>query len=155
MGVARLPRVVDCQVPTAQLGQNVMFSHLIDRVLDAIELAALAIEVLAVTIIVGAVVWGLYAYLRHALQQPDLLQQRFTQYKMVLGRALLLGLEILVAADIIKTVALETTFESVAVLGILVIIRIFLGWSLIVEMEGRWPWQPPREQSNEEKVDAL
>ncbi len=132
-----------------------MFSHLIDRVLDAIELAALAIEVLAVTIIVGAVVWGLYAYLRHALQQPDLLQQRFTQYKMVLGRALLLGLEILVAADIIKTVALETTFESVAVLGILVIIRIFLGWSLIVEMEGRWPWQPPREQSNEEKVDAL
>ncbi len=57
----------------------------------------------------------------------------------------MLGLEILVAADIIETVALETTLVSVAVLGLLVLIRILLSWSLAVETEGRWPWQPKRE----------
>jgi uncharacterized membrane protein len=122
-----------------------MFHQLTEGILNVIEVAALIIEVLAVAIIFLAVVWGLYEYLRHSFSSPELLQERFTEYKMVLGRALLLGLEILVAADIIKTVALETTFESVAVLGMLVIIRIFLGWSLIVEMEGRWPWQPERK----------
>jgi uncharacterized membrane protein len=123
-----------------------MFHQLTEGILNVIELAALVIEVLAVAIIVLAVVWGMFEYLRHAFSSPELLQERFAKYKMILGRALLLGLEILVAADIIKTVALETTFESVAVLGMLVIIRIFLGWSLIVEMEGRWPWQPAREE---------
>ena len=58
-----------------------------------------------------------------------------------LGRGLLLGLEILVAADIIRTVALEPTLASIAALGLLVLIRTFLGWSLTVEIEGRWPWQ--------------
>ncbi|MCB0165772.1 MAG: DUF1622 domain-containing protein, partial [Anaerolineae bacterium] len=60
--------------------------------------------------------------------------------------ALLLGLEILVAADVIRTVALEATLNSVMVLGILVLIRTFLSWALVVEMEGRWPWQSPRPE---------
>jgi uncharacterized membrane protein len=54
-----------------------------------------------------------------------------------------LGLEILVAADIVRTVALEATLESVAILGLLVLIRTFLSWSLAVEMEGHWPWRSP------------
>jgi hypothetical protein len=56
-------------------------------------------------------------------------------------KALLLGLEFLVAADIIRTVALEETLESVIVLGLLVLIRTFLSWALVVEIEGRWPWR--------------
>ena len=64
---------------------------------------------------------------------------------MRLGRTLLLGLEILVAADVVRTVALDPSLESVAVLGLLVLIRTFLSWSLEVEIENRWPWQPPRE----------
>ena len=67
------------------------------------------------------------------------------QLKIHLGRALLLGLETLVAADIVRTVALEATLESVAILGLLVLIRTFLTWALVVEIEGRWPWQPERE----------
>jgi uncharacterized membrane protein len=51
----------------------------------------------------------------------------------------------LVAADIVRTVALEATLESVAVLGLLVLIRTFLSWALVVEVEGRWPWQVHRE----------
>jgi uncharacterized membrane protein len=54
---------------------------------------------------------------------------------------LLLGLEILVAADIIKTIAIELTFTSIGLLAGLVVIRTFLSWSLVLEIEGRWPWQ--------------
>lgn len=60
---------------------------------------------------------------------------------MSLGKLLLLGLEVLVAADIVHTVALQATLQSVLVLGLLVLIRTFLSWALVVEIEGRWPWQ--------------
>ncbi len=61
-------------------------------------------------------------------------------YRQRLGRAILLGLELLVAADIIRTVAVTPTFESAGVLGIIVVIRTFLSFSLEVELEGHWPW---------------
>ncbi|MHB1342043.1 MAG: DUF1622 domain-containing protein [Coriobacteriia bacterium] len=56
------------------------------------------------------------------------------------GRSILLGLEVLVAGDIIRTVALQPTLGNLAVLGLLVAIRTFLAWSLEVEIDGRWPW---------------
>ena len=65
----------------------------------------------------------------------------YQSYKVHLVKALLLGLEFLVAADIVRTVALEATLINVAVLGALVVVRTFLSWSLVVEIEGRWPWQ--------------
>ena len=91
---------------------------------------------LAVAIIVIAIGYGsfVYGYRRRA---PD----AYTSYRVRLGRALALGLEVLVAADVIRTVALEPTIGNVAVLGFLVLIRTFLSWSLVVEVEGRWPWQ--------------
>jgi uncharacterized membrane protein len=127
-----------------------MFEQLFQGIEHAVEVSALGIEVLAVAIIVVAVVSGLLSYLSHSYKQPAFTYDRFSRYRQTLGRALLLGLEILVAADIIKTVVLETTFESVSVLGLLVLIRIFLGWSLVVEMEGRWPWQPERSHEQED-----
>lgn len=62
-------------------------------------------------------------------------------FRSNLGRSILLGLEFLVAADIINTVAVEPTLESLAVLAGIVLIRTFLSFSLEVEIEGRWPWQ--------------
>ncbi len=62
----------------------------------------------------------------------------------------LLGLEILVAADIIPTVALQPTLANVAILALLVLIRTFLSWSLVVETEGRWPWHAPDHVEQEE-----
>ena len=70
--------------------------------------------------------------------------QTYQQYKILLGKWLLLGLEILVAADVIRTVALEPTLENVAALGLLALVRTFLGWAIVVEIESRWPWQPAR-----------
>jgi uncharacterized membrane protein len=111
-------------------------------ILKWIEFAALAIEVLAVAIIVVAIFYamGRYAY-RTALHPRE---DHYQELKVRLGRTLLLGLEILVAADVVRTVALEATLQSVTVLGLLVLIRTFLSWALVVEIEGRWPWQPGR-----------
>ncbi len=64
----------------------------------------------------------------------------YGRYKTQLGKALLLGLELLVAADVIQTVTLERTMQNVLMLAVLVLVRTFLSWSLIVEMEGHWPW---------------
>jgi uncharacterized membrane protein len=65
----------------------------------------------------------------------------FRRYRANLGRGILLGLELLVAADIIGTVAVTPSFENLAILGLIVLIRTFLSFSLEVEIEGRWPWR--------------
>ena len=65
----------------------------------------------------------------------------YRQYRQMLGRSILLGLELLVAADIIRTVAVTPTFTSVGVLALIVLIRTFLSFSLELEITGQWPWQ--------------
>lgn len=71
---------------------------------------------------------------------------RYTTYRQRLGRAILLGLELLVAGDIIRTVAVAPTLQNLAVLGLIVVIRTFLSFSLEMEVSGRWPWQEkPRD----------
>ncbi len=105
------------------------------------EWASLVIEVFGAGIIVAGVIKvaitrGTIRYL-FKLGRPD----AYEDYKHQLGKTLLLGLEFLVAADVVRTVALEPTLNNVAVLGLLVVIRTFLSWSLTVEIEGRWPWQ--------------
>jgi len=87
---------------------------------------------------------GLYAAGAFALgtlrgRRPG--EDRIAAFRRMLGRAILTGLELLVAADIIRTVAIDPTLQSVLVLGIIVIIRTFLSFSLEVEIDGRWPWQ--------------
>jgi len=107
-----------------------------------IELISLGIELIAVIIIVFAVLYGTLHFVFQTIQKQLAAKERFREYKHRLGRALLLSLEILVAADVIRTVALEPTLMNVSVLGLLVLIRTFLSWSLVVEIEGHWPWRP-------------
>ena len=73
-------------------------------------------------------------------------------FRSNLGRSILLGLEFLVAADIINTVAVEPTIQSLIVLAGIVLIRTFLSFSLEVEIEGRWPWRKAAMQQN--KTDS-
>jgi uncharacterized membrane protein len=114
-----------------------------DRIREVIEAAALGIEALAVAIILIAVIYGTTRYLidQRAARRVD----AYSLYKVQLGRALLVGLELLVTADIVRTVALNPTLLNVAILGFLVFIRTFLSWSLVVEIEGHWPWKAERE----------
>ena len=114
-------------------------------VLDWIEIGALAIEILAVVLIVTSIFYSTIRYLVSAGLRPGQ-PEVYLRLKVSMGRSLLLGLEILVAADIVRTVALEATLQSVAVLGLLVLIRTFLSWALVVEIEGHWPWQERSEQ---------
>jgi len=116
--------------------------HLFAAVRGAIEWAALGIEMLGAVIIVAgvlrvAITRGTVRFL-FKLDEPG----AYESYKHQIGRSLLLGLEFLVAGDVVRTVALEPTLSNVAVLGLLVLVRTFLSWSLTVEIEGRWPWQP-------------
>jgi uncharacterized membrane protein len=110
-----------------------------------IEIAALGIELLATALIICAIVAATAIYLAGLLRRVANPPAHYKQYKQRLGRALLLCLEILVAADIVRTIALDSSVQSVLSLGLLVVIRTFLSWSLILEVEGRWPWQ--REDS--------
>ncbi|WP_372422249.1 DUF1622 domain-containing protein [Salinarimonas chemoclinalis] len=78
----------------------------------------------------------------------------YDEYRAGLGRSILLGLEFLVAADIIRTVAIEPTLDSVVVLGGIVLIRTFLSFALEVEIEGRWPWQNHRAHAGSKREGA-
>jgi uncharacterized membrane protein len=118
----------------------------IDTLLHWVGYAATGVELLAVVIIVAVIALATVSYiLAISARQAD--EMTYTHFRHRVGRALLLGLEILVAADIIRTVVLEPTLGNVLVLGLLVLIRTFLSWSLILEIEERWPWQPLRREA--------
>lgn len=111
-----------------------------------VEYAATGIELLAVAIIVVAIMVATLSYLFQVTGRRADSGESYRNYRHQVARALLLGLEILVAADVIRTVALEPTLGNVLILGLLVVIRTFLGWSLVVEIEERWPWQSGRQK---------
>jgi uncharacterized membrane protein len=98
-------------------------------------------EIVDIVGVVAIVVGIVYAIVDAALRGLRRISPVYTRFRRVLGRAILLGLELLVAADIIKTVAVTPTLDSVVVLAIIVLIRTFLSWSLELEISGRWPWQ--------------
>ena len=108
---------------------------------ELVELAANGAEVAGVALIVGGLV---LATARCALVRAG---ERYRRYRHDMGRAILIGLEVLVAADIVRTVAFTPTMDSVAVLAMIVAIRTFLSWSLALELDGRWPWQRPLNPS--------
>jgi uncharacterized membrane protein len=106
------------------------------------ELAAQGVEALAVTVIVSSILIGTFDWLLHSVQK---IEGSYERYRIVLGKTLLVGLELLVAADIINTVAFALTPRNLTLLGGLVLVRTALGWTLTVEVEGHWPWQRSKE----------
>ncbi len=129
-------------------------SEVIANVRAVIEWAAFAIEILGAVVIVAgvlkvAITRGTIRYL-FQLDKPG----AFERYKHQMGRSLLLGLEFLVAGDVVRTVALEPNLTNVVVLGLLVLIRTFLSWSLAVEIETRWPWQSRGDRAAAERTDG-
>ncbi len=105
-----------------------------------IHLLAKVIEAVGIAVIVGGALLATIAFLRR-LARREGFANTYQWYRASLGRAILLGLEFLVAADIIGTVAVDPTFRNLSVLGLIVLIRTFLSFSLEVEISGRFPWQ--------------
>jgi uncharacterized membrane protein len=106
---------------------------------DMIEAAVRVVEVIGAAIMV----FGGLAALLGGIPRVINPATRDTAYEIMrrnLGRSILLGLEVLIVADIIRTIVVEPTVESVLVLGAIVIIRVLLSFSLEVEMDGVWPW---------------
>lgn len=102
----------------------------------AIAAIGVAIDVAGVVIIVAGILWATASFLARRMGE-----EHYECYRGRIGRSLLLGLEMLVAADIVKTIALAATPQSLGILAGLVAIRTFLSWSLVLEVDGRWPWQ--------------
>jgi uncharacterized membrane protein len=105
---------------------------------EAVELVGQAVDGAGVALIVIGLLLTTARFLWHFRRDASAAYQR---YREGLGRTLLLGLEFLVAADIIRTVAVTPTFQSVGILAIIVLIRTFLSWTLELELESHWPWQ--------------
>ncbi|RAI55253.1 DUF1622 domain-containing protein [Roseicella frigidaeris] len=119
------------------LGSHGAAYHVLDR---AAHWIANGFEVAGVTTILVVACAATIRFARRAATAPDW-TATLPAYRADLGRGVLLGLEMLVAADIIGTVAVTPSFGSLGVLAIVVLIRTFLSISLSVEIEGHWPWR--------------
>jgi uncharacterized membrane protein len=106
-----------------------------------IDLLVMGFELAGVLALVAGAIWSGVNFARDYFRVVNARTQAYRQLRQGLGRAILVGLELLVAADIIRTIAIDPTFQSVGVLGLIVVVRTFLSWSLEVEVNGRWPWQ--------------
>ena len=120
---------------------------MIERVQEWVELAVLAITVFASLVIV-------FGFLRAATRHVRVWRAEdrsaaFVEFRTSLSVDLLLGLEILVIADVIETITVEPDAHSLAVLAFLVVIRTAISWSTSLQIEGRWPWQPAKETSTD------
>ncbi len=111
-----------------------------------ISVIAEVIEVVGVVVIAAGVVIGIGLFAWDLLRQAPI-RDAYTRLRTFMGRSLLLGLEFLVAGDIIKTVAIEPTRESVVVLAVIVLVRTVLSLSIDVEIDGRWPWRAAEQEA--------
>jgi uncharacterized membrane protein len=115
--------------------------HTIELVVSAFELAGVAV------LVFGAVV-AFIRFVYFLIRFRDT-AGAYRHLRLYLGRSIIVGLEILIAADIIRSVVIDPTFASVGVLGLIVLVRTFLSWSLDVEINGEWPWQRTRLHKGE------
>ncbi len=114
-----------------------------EQILQYLEQAGAAISLFAVAVIIAGFALAAVRY-TFRFRKVDL-DQNFQQFKIQLGRALMLGLELLVLSDVIETITVKPTFQSLGVLAVLVVVRTVVSWTLTLEIEGRWPWQRSAE----------
>ncbi len=123
-----------------------------DEVLQSLEVLVQVLEIVgAGALVLGFVIATALCFLR-SLQQGAI--PAVDRYRRSLGRAVLIGLEILVAATIIKTITFDRTVEGMGLLALMVAIRTTLGWTMVLEMNGRWPWQKPRPEAAKSEASS-
>ena len=127
--------------------------------MESVETQEIIFVISEVIDFTGVAIIALGAFIGVILCARDLLRQErrvdaYSRLRTFLGRSLLLGLEFLVAGDIIKTVAIEPTFDSVIVLAIIVLVRTVLSLSIDVEIDGRWPWQAAQREDRAQAAPA-
>ena len=108
-----------------------------------IEAISRGVELAGIAVIVLGAIYATLLFLLH-LRPTRGIPGAYEVYREGIGRAILLSLEFLVAADIIRTVAISPSFTSVGVLAAIILIRTFLSWTLELEITGQWPWKQTR-----------
>lgn len=114
---------------------------------ELISIAGYGIETIGVLIIVGGSAVSSFRFVSDFSKQPEGFAYRI--YRRQLGRSIILGLEFLIAGDIIRTVVVADTLKNVTILGLIILIRTFLSFTLHLEVEGYWPWEQVKD--NEKK----
>jgi uncharacterized membrane protein len=122
-------------------------------ILHSLHWIASSVEILGVAVIISGVVAASVWSVRQIYQGEW--NGAFRSYRANLGRGILLGLEFLIAADIIGMVAIVPTFERLGILGLIIVIRTFLSFSLQIEIEGRWPWRRHNAELDDAGKDGL
>jgi uncharacterized membrane protein len=107
---------------------------------QALEMAGTGFELVGVGVLVIGAALSLGVYVAALIRRKSA-SAAYQNLRRNLGKAILIGLELLIAADIIRSVAIDPTLLSIGVLGLIVFVRTFLSWSLEVEINGEWPWQ--------------
>ena len=106
---------------------------------DAMEKVVRGFEVAGVAVLVVGSVWAMVRLVTDVAGGRR--SAAYERVRMGVGRAILLGLEILIIADIVQTITIDTTIQSAVTLGIIVLVRTFLSFSLEIELEGVFPWR--------------
>lgn len=107
-------------------------------IVQIIETVSRGIEFIGVAVIVLAFLYAIIRSIAHWGQKKG---NAYDRLRVFIGKALQLGLEFLVAADVIRTVLIEPTLQPLLALGLLIVVRTVLNWSITVDIEGCWPWQ--------------
>jgi len=114
---------------------------------EIISVAGYTIEAVGVLVIVAGSCVSSVGFVRTFRELPEGIAYR--TYRRQLGRSIILGLEFLIAGDIVRTVVVADTLENVAILGLIILIRSFLSVTLHLEVEGRWPWQSVKHDASQ------
>ncbi len=118
---------------------------------QVITIVSYAIESFGVIAIVAGSLIATVRYIRRWRQDPA--EDSFQDFRVGVGRSIILGLEFLIAGDVIRTVVVASTLENIGVLALIVVIRTFLSFALAMEVEGRLPWQAPPNNRKEEPAN--
>ncbi len=112
---------------------------------EIISVAGYAVETVGVLVIIVGSAIASIRFLIKFRKEPE--GSAYKSYRRKLGRSIILGLEFLIAGDIIRTVIVEYTLSNVTILGIIILIRTFLSFTLHLEVEGQWPWQQEKDDT--------
>ncbi|MCK5363647.1 MAG: DUF1622 domain-containing protein [Gammaproteobacteria bacterium] len=112
-----------------------------NEVIEVLKVITQSLEIVGAGMLIFGFVVITFRWLRQSFSEGT--SSAGENYRQAIGRVVLIGLEVLVAATILKTITLESTVDSVSFLAIMVAIRTILGWTMVLEITGRWPWQRP------------
>ena len=114
---------------------------------ELISIAGYGVETIGVLVIIAGSAMSSFHFLSHFRTQSEGIA--YDVFRRQLGRSIILGLEFLIAGDIIRTVIVADTLSNVMILGLIVLIRTFLSFTLHFEVEGQWPWQTARQSGKD------